>query len=62
MASFKDIQHKEIKNLIAELGAVVRQLVKSGWSRTQVLGYVTQLLDEPAGTTSREAGSGKEED
>jgi len=62
MASFKDIQHKESKNLSAELGAVVRQLGKSGWSRTQVLGYVTQLLDEPAGTTSREAGSGKEED
>jgi len=61
MASFEDIQHKESKNLIAELGAVVRQLVKSGWSRTQVLGYVTQLLDEQAGTKSGEAGSGKEE-
>ncbi len=62
MASFEDIQHKEIKNLTAELAAVVRQLVKSGWNRTQVLDYVTQLLDEPMGTTSGEPNSSRKED
>ena len=50
MGSFENVQHKEIRNLTAELDAGVRQLVKSGWTRAQVLDFVTELLDEPAGT------------
>jgi hypothetical protein len=61
MGSFENIQHKEIRNLTAELDAVLRQLVKSGWNRTQVLGFVTELLDEPAGTRSGEPDAKKED-
>ena len=43
--SFEDIQQKEFEHLTGEIGALGRRLVELGWSRDQVLGYVTQLLN-----------------
>jgi len=54
MESFEDIQRKEFEHLTGEIGALGRKLVTLGWSRDQVLAYVTKLLNEPA--------AGKEED
>jgi len=49
MESFEDIQQKEFEHLTAEIGT---QLIELGWSREQVLAYVTQLLNEPQDTAS----------
>ena len=62
MESFEDIQQKEFKHLTDEIGALERRLVELGWSRDQVLAYVTQLLNEPTGRTSRDPDASKEED
>jgi hypothetical protein len=47
MASFEDIQKKEFEALTAEICTLGRRLVELGWSRDQVLAYVTQLLTDP---------------
>jgi hypothetical protein len=62
MESFEDIQQKEFEHLVGEIGALGRKLVELGWSRDQVLGYVTQLLNEPTDTTSRDFNSSNKED
>jgi hypothetical protein len=62
MESFEDIQQKEFEYLTAEIGTLGRRLVELGWSREQVLTYVTQLLTEPTGPTSGDPAAGKEED
>ena len=62
MESFEDIQKKELEHLTAEIGTLGRRLVELGWSREQVLAYVKQLLNEPAGSTSGHPDAGKEED
>jgi hypothetical protein len=62
MESFDDIQRKEFEALTGEIGALGRRLVELGWSREQVLAYVTQLLNEPTGPTSGDPDAGKEED
>jgi hypothetical protein len=62
MESFEDIQPKEFEHLTAEIGTLGRRLVELGWSREQVLAYVTQLLNEPTGPTSGDPDAGKEED
>ena len=62
MESFDDIQRKEFEALTAELGTLGRRLVELGWSRDQVLAYVTQLLNEPTDTVSGDPNAVKEED
>lgn len=62
MESFEDIQKQEFEHLTAEIGTLWRRLVELGWSREQVLAYVTQLLNEPTGPTSGDPDAGKEED
>jgi len=62
MDSFEDIQKKEFEHLTDEIGTMGRRLVELGWSREQVLAYVTQLLNEPTGPTSGDPDAGKEED
>jgi len=52
MESFEDFQQKEFEHLTAEIGTLGRRLVELGWSREQVLAYVTQLLNEPTDTAS----------
>ena len=52
MESFEDIQQQEFEHLTAEIGALERRLVELGWSRDQVLAYVTQLLTDPTDTAS----------
>ncbi|HEV8326758.1 MAG TPA: hypothetical protein VGQ08_04690 [Nitrospiraceae bacterium] len=47
MASFEDIQKKEFEHLTAEIGTLWQRLVELGWSRDQVVAYVTQLLNAP---------------
>jgi hypothetical protein len=62
MESFEDIQKKEFEHLTGEIGTLGRRLVELGWSREQVLAYVTQLLNESTGPTSGDPDAGKEED
>jgi hypothetical protein len=62
MELFEDIQRKEFEHLTGEIGALGRRLVELGWSREQVLAYVTQLLNESMDTTSGDPDAGKEED
>jgi hypothetical protein len=62
MESFEDIQQKEFEHLVGEIGALGRKLVELGWSRDQVLGYVTQLLNESMDTTSGDFNSSSKED
>jgi hypothetical protein len=54
MESFEDIQQKEFEHLTAEIGTLGRRSVELGWSRDQVLAYVTQLLTEPADPASED--------
>ena len=42
MESFEDIQKKKFEHLTAGIGTLGRRLVELGWSREQVLAYVTQ--------------------
>ena len=46
MESFADIQQKEFQHLTGEIGVLGRRLVELGWSRDQVLDYVTQVFNE----------------
>ena len=62
MESFEDIQQKEFEHLTGEIGALGRRLVELGWSQDQVLGYVTQLLNESMDTTSGDSNSSSKED
>jgi hypothetical protein len=62
MESFEDIQQQEGAHLLAEIGTLGRRLVELGWSREQVLAYVTQLLTEPTGPTSGDPNSSRKED
>jgi hypothetical protein len=62
MESFEDIQQQEFKNLTGEIGALGRRLVELGWSRDQVLDYVTQLLNESMDTTSGDSNPSSKED
>ena len=62
MESFEAIQQKEFEHLTAEIGALGRKLVELGWSRDQVLDYVTQLLNESMDTTSGDSNSSSKED
>ena len=62
MESFEDIQQKEFESLTGEIGALGRRLVELGWSRDQVLAYVTQLLNESMDTASGDLGASKAED
>ena len=62
MESFEDIQKKEFERLTAEIGTLGRRLIELGWSREQVLAYVTQLLNESTGPTSGDPDAGKAED
>lgn len=57
MESFEAIQQKEFEHLTGEIGMLGRRLVELGWSRDQVLGYVTQLLNESMDTTSEDPTS-----
>jgi hypothetical protein len=59
MESFEDIQQKEFEHLTAEIGTLGRRLVEFGWSREQVLAYVTQLLNEPTSPTSGDPDAGR---
>ena len=61
MESFEDIQQQEFKNLTGEIGTLGRRLVELGWSRDQVLDYVTQLLNESMDTTSGDSNSSSKE-
>lgn len=62
MESFEDIQQKEFEHLTGELGALGRRLVELGWSRDQVLAYVTQLLNESMDTASGDPNASGKED
>ena len=62
MESFEDIQQKEFEHLTGEIGALGRRLVELGWSREQVLAYVTQLLNESMDTTSGDYNYSSKED
>lgn len=62
MESFEDIQQKEFEHLTGEIGALGRRLVELGWSREQVLAYVTQLLNESMDTTSGDSNYSSKED
>ena len=61
MESFEDIQRKEFEHLTGEIGALGRKLVELGWSRDQVLDYVTQLFNESMDTTSGDSNSSSKE-
>jgi hypothetical protein len=52
MESFEDIQQKEFEHLTGEIGTLGRKLVESGWTREQVLAYVTQLFNDSMNTAS----------
>jgi hypothetical protein len=54
MESLEDIRKKHIKNLTADLGTMGRQLIELGWSREQVLAFITQQLEEPTGPTKED--------
>ena len=62
MESFEDIQKKEEEHLLGEIGTLGRKLVELGWSREQVLAYVTQLLNESMDTTSGDSNYSSKED
>jgi hypothetical protein len=62
MESFEDIRKKEFVHLTGEIGALGRRLVELGWSREQVLAYVTQLLNDPTDTASGDRISIRKED
>ena len=62
MESFEDIQQKEFEHLTGEIGALGRRLVELGWSRDQVVAYVTQLLTDPMDTASGDLNSDRKED
>ena len=62
MESFDDIQQKEFASLTGDIGTLGRRLVELGWSRDQVLAYVTQLLNESMDTASGEPDADKKED
>ena len=61
MESFEDIQRKEFEHLTGEIGTLGRRLVELGWSRDQVLAYVTQLLTDPMDTASGDINSDRKE-
>jgi hypothetical protein len=52
MESFGDSQQQEFAHLTGEIGTLGRRLVTLGWTRDQVLAYVTQLLNESMDTAS----------
>jgi hypothetical protein len=52
MESFEDIQKKEFEHLTGEIGALGRKLFELGWSREQVLAYVTQVFNDSMDTAS----------
>ena len=62
MESFEDIQQQEGAHLLGEIGALGRRLVELGWSREQVLAYVTQLLTDSTDTASGDPNSIRKED
>jgi len=61
MESFEDIQQKEFKHLTGEIGMLGRRLVELGWSRDQVLAYVTQLLNESMDTAAGDPTASRKE-
>ena len=61
MESFEDIQQQEAAHLLGEIGALGRQLVELGWSRDQVLAYVTQLLNESMDTAAGDPTASRKE-
>jgi hypothetical protein len=62
MESFEEIQQKEFEHLTDEIGALGRRLVELGWSRDQVVAYVTQLLNEATDTASGVPNASRKED
>jgi hypothetical protein len=62
MESFEDIQQQEGAHLLSEIGTLGRRLVVLGWSREQVLAYVTQLFNEPTEAASEDKNSSRKED
>jgi len=61
MESFEDIRQKEFEHLTGEIGTLGRRLVELGWSRDQVLNYVTQLLTESMDTASGDPNASRKE-
>jgi hypothetical protein len=61
MESFEDIQRLEEVHLLGEIGALGRKLVELGWSRDQVLAYVTQLLNESMDTAAGDPTASRKE-
>ena len=61
MESFEDIQRQEEVDLLGEIGALGRKLVELGWSRDQVLAYVTQLLNESMDTAAGDPTASRKE-
>ena len=57
MESFESIQKKEFAHLTGEIGELGRRLVALGWSRDQVLAYVTRLFTDPTDTKSGDLNS-----
>jgi hypothetical protein len=62
MESLEDIQQQEGAHLLRGNRRAGRRLVELGWSREQVLVYVSQLLNESMDTSSGDPDAGKEED
>ena len=62
MESFEEIQQKEFAHLTSDIGTLGRRLVELGWSREQVLAYVTQLFNEPTEAASDDKNSSRKED
>lgn len=61
MESFEDIQQKEFEHLTGEIGTLVRRLVELGWSREQVVAYVTQLFNDSMDPASGDPSSIRKE-
>jgi len=61
MESLEDIQRQEEVHLLGEIGALGRKLVELGWSRDQVLAYVTQLLNESMDTAAGDPTASRKE-
>jgi len=62
MESFEDIQQQEGEHLLSEIGMLGRRLVELGWTREQVLAYVTQLLNDSMDTASGDPHASRTED
>jgi hypothetical protein len=61
MESFEDIQKKEFEHLTGEIGTLGRKLVELGWTKEQVLDYVTQQLNESMDHTSGDPTTSRKE-